>query len=286
MNLPLPRMKFLLLFPIALILSAASCHKDALFVNAEKHLNQTYGSNERNKMDVYLPYHRDSTTGTVMLIHGGGWVAGDKSNWSPEIINSIIQQGFAVSCINYRYGCGDFHKQMEDIHLALDYLDANAQTWNTGSHKYGMAGASAGGHLALLYAHAFDTAHVVKAVVSMVGPTDLTDSLFHTGADKYQLSYVLIQFLGDSIQHNPQVYAFASPLFHYSNVPSLFLHGLNDDLVPPAQGVRMCDTLRAHGIATDTTMFGNAGHDLFGPKGINAVQILSETNLWFQTYMH
>ena len=221
----------------------------------------------------------------VILIHGGGWIAGDKTNWSANIINSIVHQGYAVSCINYRYGCGDYRKQMQDLSMALAYLDSNATAWRTARHKYGMVGASAGGHLALLYAHAFDTAHEVKAVVSMVGPTDLTDSLLYNGLDKYQLRYVLQQFLGDTFEHNPQLYASASPIFNYSNVPSLFIHGRNDDLVPAMQGARMYDVLRQHNIPADTTYFDNAGHDLFGPKGANTAQILSETNQWLHTFM-
>ncbi len=278
-------MRILLLLSYVFLLSVSSCDKDKLLLTADKYYNKAYGTDTRHKMDVYLPVGHDSTTAMVILIHGGGWVAGSKADWSNEVINTIMSKGYGVACMNYRYAGGDYRLQMEDIQMAINCIDSNSAVWKTGKQKYALIGGSAGGHLALLYGHAFDSTHAVKAVVSLVGPTDLTDPVFHLYAANYGIYYVFEQFLGASYFTNPQVYADASPLFRFSNVPSLFIHGANDDLVPPAQGQRMFDSLSVHGIPADTTFFGNAGHDVFGPNQVNKQQVYNEVNQWLQTYL-
>lgn len=42
----------------------------------------SYGTHQRNKMDVLLPAGRNTSKSKVLvLIHGGGWIAGDKSDF-------------------------------------------------------------------------------------------------------------------------------------------------------------------------------------------------------------
>jgi len=107
----------LILFPVLFILGISSCifHKPATSI----YMNEAYGPYTRNKMDVYFPSIHDTNTAVVMLIHGGGWVAGNKTDWTSEQINSITQSGYAVAAINYRYADGDFHHQMEDVRKAI-----------------------------------------------------------------------------------------------------------------------------------------------------------------------
>ena len=74
--------KLLILFIIGL--SMAGCEKDTEINQlsadqAHKLINLTYGTDARNKMDVYLPANRTAETPIVILIHGGAWISGDKS---------------------------------------------------------------------------------------------------------------------------------------------------------------------------------------------------------------
>mgnify|MGYP003876800217 CR=1 FL=1 len=267
----------------AILLFATSCKKpsDSLVF---KDLN--YGSNPRNKIDIHLPQQRDTATAMVLLIHGGGWVAGDKGDWSQEIINEFLNSGYAVSSMNYRYANGDFHNQINDIQQAIDFMRTKSSSWKISSTKFALIGASAGGHLALLYAHAYDSLDVVKTVIPIVGPTDMTDPVFHQYATNYGIFYVFEALLGSTMPNNPQVYEDASPIFNYSNVPTFFICGGLDDLVPPQQSIRMFDTLTVHSIIADTTVFNNAGHDVFGPNQVNKQQIYDEVKGWLNTYLN
>lgn len=270
--------------PALLVIYLTACQLPG-FPDANAKKNVSYGSHERNKLDIYFPSTHDTSTAVVVLIHGGAWVAGDKTNWSSEQISQLKQRGYAVSAINYRYADGDFHHQMNDIKMAITYIQSHAADWKISGNKFALIGGSAGGHLALLYGHGFDTAHVVKASISLCGPTNMSDTLFQHYANNYQLGYVFEQFLGATVSANPQVYKSASPVSYHSQVPTLLIHGLLDDLVPPSQSQEMFDTLQAHSIPTDTTFFGNANHDV-SAGGVNNSQIFSEINNWLSLYLN
>ncbi len=268
------------------LLSAAlvSCNLGAL--NGENKQNETYGPNQRNKLDMYFPLHHDSTTAVVVLIHGGAWVAGNKTDWAADFINMIKDQGFAVAAINYRYADGDFRHQMQDVQMSINYINSKAGEWKIGENRFALIGASAGAHLSLLYTHGFDSLNVVKAAVSMAGPTDMSDSVFHQYANNYFLGYVFPQFLGATWQANPQVYRQASPVNYHRPTPTLLLHGSVDNLVPPSHSQMMFDTLHAYSITADTTFFSTAGHDVLGPNGIYKNQLYNEVKNWLVQYLH
>jgi acetyl esterase/lipase len=249
--------------------------------------NKSYGSDERNRIDIFLPEQRDTSTETVMLIHGGAWVAGDKAGPElKEIRNTLLESGYAVASMNYRYACGEYHKQMEDVGLALEYLSSHAAEWNVNSERYALVGFSAGGHLSLLYSHAFNQNHLVKTVISNVGPTDLTNSLFRQYIANYSLTYTLEQLLGATFEEDSALYAEASPLFHSSNCPTLFLYGGLDDLVPKEQGIAMFDTLIANGVVADTTIPALGTHNINGPSNVYKSQIENEVLDWLQLHLN
>ncbi len=262
---------------ILVLLLFSSCKKQDTGLTFK---NLNYGSDPRNKIDIYLPQNRDTSTSMVLLIHGGAWVAGDKVDWSQEIINEFLNSGYAVSSMNYRYANGNFHNQMQDIAKAIDFMQSKADGWKINNNKFALIGGSAGAHLSLLYAHAYDSTNAVKTVISIVGPTDMTDPVFHQYAINYGIYFVFELFFGTTFQTNPQLYAAGSPIYNYNNVPTFFISGGLDDLVPAQQSIAMFDTLALYGIATDTTVFNNAGHDVFGPNAVNKQQIYDEVKVW------
>ena len=243
--------------------------------------NRSYGSHSRNKLDIFLPETRDTSTETVVLIHGGAWVGGDKGGAElKEIRNHLLEAGYAVASMNYRYACGDYLKQMEDVDNALALIRNNAHDWIINDQRFGLMGFSAGGHLALLYGHAFDSENVVKTVISNVGPTDLTDSLFHVYASNYNIMWTLESLMGTTFESDSALYAEASPINVWSDCPSLFLYGALDDLVPAEQGIAMFDTLTANGVLADTIIPPLGTHNVYGPNNIYRSEVFVEIENW------
>ena len=248
--------------------------------------NRSYGPDIRNKVDVYLPQERGSETETVVLIHGGAWVAGDKGGAElKDVRNMLLEEGYAVASMNYRYACGDYHKQMEDVDNALAYLTSSAVEWNIGSERFGLVGMSAGGHLALLYGHAFNQDSVVKTVVSIVGPTDLTNPQFHSYANNYGIMWTLEELVGTTFAEDSAAFAEASPLFRSTNCPSLFIYGGIDDLVPKEQGIARYDTLQNNGVPSDTLIPANGSHNVYGPNNIYKTQVDEKILGWINTHL-
>jgi len=68
--------------------------------------NIAYGDDAKQKMDVYLPANRDSiSTKVFVLIHGGGWSAGDKADYTSTMASfKTYYPDHAIININYRLG--------------------------------------------------------------------------------------------------------------------------------------------------------------------------------------
>lgn len=97
--------------------------------------NVPYGKHERQVMDFYKA---DSVSPTPLLffIHGGGWVAGDKSGVGE--LERCLAAGISVVSINYRYS---WQAQLEgvmppvewplaDAARALQFVRSKAAEWN------------------------------------------------------------------------------------------------------------------------------------------------------------
>jgi acetyl esterase/lipase len=272
-------------FPVAVAIFLIGC-LNPFPKGTDAFYNRSYGPHQRNKLDIYLPEERDSSTETVLLIHGGAWIAGDKGGAElRDIRNRLLNEGYAVASMNYRYACGDHHKQMEDVANALNHIVAHSSDWKINNHRFALIGFSAGGHLALLYGHAFDENHLVKTVISIFVPTVLTDSLFRQYISNYNITWTVEQLLGATFEADSALYAEASPLFNWSNVPTLFLYGGMDDLVPMEQGIVMFDTLIANGIVADTTIPAQGDHNVNGPNNIYKDEIEAEVLDWLQLHL-
>ena len=253
----------------------------------EAFYNRSYGPHQRNKLDVFLPETRDTNTATVLLLHGGAWVAGDKGGAEmKDIRNLLVNEGFAVASMNYRYACGDYTKQMDDVEGAISYIRSNSQDWKINNSRFALIGLSAGGHLSLLYAHAFDEENVIRTVISVVGPADFTEPIFRQYANNYNLWWTVETLLGTTLSENLSLYEDASPVYNWSDKPTFFIYGAQDDLVPAEHGIAMFDTLTVHGIATDTIVPPLGTHNVYGPNNMYKQQVETEMLQWLSAYLN
>src|SRR5688572_27628564 len=97
---------------VILLSFIVSCTKEAGLapiptLPAKTELNVAYGANAAQKMDVYLPAGRTSSTKVILVIHGGGWSSGDKADLTPYI-DTLKKRlpGYAIFNLNYRLASG------------------------------------------------------------------------------------------------------------------------------------------------------------------------------------
>lgn len=243
----------------------------------------SYGNDENQSFDVYLPANRTSTTKTIILVHGGGWTSGDKSDMDP--IKDIIQQDFqdvAIVNINYRLADANnsaYPMQIEDITSIVNYLKENKIKY-TISGNFGFVGISAGGHLSLLWSYAFDDFNDIKMVCSIVGPTNFTDPAYLNNTDP------VLQEALNSFGVNAEL-PFLKEVSPYHQVsatapPTILFYGGQDPLIPITQGTDLRDKLQNLNVIHEFTLYPNSGH---GWEGLELLDTWLKLKSFMQTYL-
>ncbi|KJD32992.1 lipase [Tamlana nanhaiensis] len=247
-------------------------------------LNIPYGDENRQKFDLYLPANRTLNTKTIILIHGGGWVSGDKSDMNT--IKDLIRSDFpnlAIANLNYRYANSEnkpYPMQTNDITSVITYLKSNAEKY-TISNNFGFIGVSAGAHLSLLWSYALDTDKSINMVCSIVGPTNLTDPAYLNNTSPE------LQALLNMFGETPDIAYLeeASPLHQLtaSAPPSILFYGGQDPLIPTTQGTDLRDKLAALNVTHQFTLYPNEAH---GWEGLALLDTWTKLKAFIQTHLN
>jgi acetyl esterase/lipase len=167
----------------------------------------TYGPNERNDLDLFLPKDDGkSLRPAVIVIHGGAWRSGDKRQLR-NLAELFARRGYVAAAINYRLAPKwSYPAQLDDCQRAVRWLRKNAKEFRVDPKRFGAAGASAGGHLALLLgtrevredsdADLKGISSKVQCVLSIFGPTDFTDERYIQASRNPVAGRALVDFLG------------------------------------------------------------------------------------------
>ena len=222
---------------------------------------------EAQKLDLYIPTTGEGPFPVVVMVHGGGFMFGDKADGAGLTgVDQLLEAGYAVASINYRLsGEAQWPAQINDSKAAVRYLRAVAAEYNLDPDNFGAWGASAGGTLVALLGTTCGVAELegadlgnadqsscVQAVVDWFGPIDFLamDAQFegtgcaqnHDAADSPESMLV-----GAPIQTVPDVVATTNAMNYIDDAdPAFFIqHGSADCNVPPVQGQNLADALGA-----------------------------------------
>jgi acetyl esterase/lipase len=231
------------------------------------------------KLDLYQPESR--TAGTlspaVVIIHGGGWVGGDKAAQREFITGTTLAKaGYVAVSINYWLGAKErWPTNLQDCKNAVRWLRVNAERLRIDPEKIGVIGGSAGGHLALMVAYTAgnteidpkplypDVSDHVSACVNMYGISNL---LTRQGTDKSGNPNGEVksstQLFTQTATAAPEKWKLASPVSHIkpNSPPTLTLHGVADTTVDRAQSEELDRALKAAGLESILIMVPGANH--------------------------
>lgn len=250
-------------------------------------LDVAYGDAEGdfNLLDAYLPNERNKDTKVIVYIHGGGWTSGNKSEFPKALIEELVgKRKYALASINYRLvkdGKNRFPVQLEDIKKALNFITENAAAYRYNGNEFALMGASAGAHLALLYAYGFDSLRQVKTVVDIFGPTDLTSA--DVRQPGIESDAIITNYLGTP-DPEANIAEQASPCFHLSRqngVPTLIFHGEADELVKVSQSKKLYEKLLELKIPVQLKLYPGEKHELRPPI---AADLFATTIAWLEKY--
>ncbi len=226
------------------------------------------------KLDLYLPPKSDKKPALVVWFHGGAWRAGSKDRMN---ISWLTGHNYAIASIQYRLtGVAKFPAQIHDGKAAVRWLRAHADEYGFRADSIGVAGSSAGGHLAALMATSngvkelegtvgkhLDESSDVQAGIDMYGMTDLYYNATVEGERCDKPDCPLYQLLGGKPSEHLDAAKLASPVFHVTadDPPIVILHGAQDtSLVRPFQGRFLHDLYQQHGLTSYLQIIPGNGH--------------------------
>jgi pectinesterase len=102
-------------------------------------------------LDVFYPTQKtNKPLPAVLLIHGGGWRSGDRSQHIP-VAQQIAAKGYVTITVQYRLSAEALYPAaVNDLKTAIRWMRANAKTYHIDTNKIAVWGFSAGGQLAAL----------------------------------------------------------------------------------------------------------------------------------------
>jgi len=200
-------------------------------------------------LDVFEPEKKNGAA--VFFMVSGGFVSSDDAV-SPKMYHAFLERGYTVFAVVH--ACQpkfQIPEIQQDIHRAIRYVRHNASRWGIDTNKFGISGASAGGHLSLTMGtqgrpgspaakDPVDRASsAVQAVSCFFPPTDFLN-WSEPGDNQVGIGKVGTQFKGafgprsETPEGRDELGKEISPLNFVTaaNAPALIIHGDGDKLVP------------------------------------------------------
>jgi acetyl esterase len=203
-------------------------------------------------MDVYLP-PGESTGMGVIVIHGGRWMRGDRTDTPAD---EIAAQGHVAFSVDYRLAPEyPYPAAIEDLQTAVRFVRENAGEYGIDPAKIWAIGGSAGGHLAALLGTLGEGPTTegarIAAAVSWSGPMDLE----RLSTSSRGLEEAATQFVGCSRADESSCATAlreASPITHLDpSDPPLFIANGTAEPIPFDQAVVMARAADEAGVQAD-----------------------------------
>jgi acetyl esterase/lipase len=207
----------------------------------------------------------------ILLIHGGAWRGGDRTQLRGYGILFARAGWLAVAC-EYRLSpTARWPEHLHDVKAALRWMRANAADLGIDPDRVALSGNSAGGHLALVAAGTPDVPELegdgghpgvstaVAACVAIYAPTviyaDHPAHLLTEGEFPRPVDMITDQ-PSDEIARQASPVTWAGPTFP----PTLLIHGAADTVVPVASSLAMHDALRRADVPVDLHVYADQPH--------------------------
>jgi acetyl esterase/lipase len=212
-----------------------------------------YGSDPRQKLDVYVPDGLKAPAPVLLFFYGGGWESGERGGYK-ALGQAFAARGIVTMVADYRlYPKVKFPAFVEDGASALAYVHAHAGAYGGDPGRLFIAGHSAGAYNAVMLAS--DPKYLkavggdfswIRGVIGLAGPYD---------ALPFREADYIDNFGGADIPGTMPIHHIDGP-----RPPMLLVTGTADDVVGPGNSDRMAVRLEAHGSRAQVIQYPGVGH--------------------------
>jgi len=220
----------------------------------DKILNIPYDTvSDRQKYDVYM-HKLPCLHPTLILVHGGGWFTGDRSDFGLSGVLPYIAHGFNVVTIGYRLADeGVYPDPVDDVCKALEQILERAEEYRIDKTRLAMQAGSAGTVIAALAS--LRRKDVIKSVIlrcSILDFANIRPQFEAIGLERERFHYpdldtsIEALFMGGSTLELPEVAAQCNPANHLTpDCPQfLLIHGMVDVDTPYQQSISFANEIR------------------------------------------
>lgn len=227
-------------------------------------LHQAYSLQhiDQRRIDLYMP-RRKANGGAILWIHGGGFSAGNKEQWSACCAH-FASMGYVCGSVGYRM-LPDWHfpSCLEDVRLAMHYFRSHGPKFGFDPNRIATIGSSAGGYLALMLG--------LLGEEDTLGQTDEMSSPPARAAAVVAYCPVTAMAWREDPENCRDVFGFdpteeqlvanrAQSYVRGEEPPMLFLHGREDETVPYEVSETLVLRLKEHGGTVELISPPGAGH--------------------------
>ncbi|MDX9848251.1 MAG: alpha/beta hydrolase [Tenuifilaceae bacterium] len=218
------------------------------FTNVVLDIPYANNQNPRQTLDIVYPSVGEPPYKTIVVLHGGGWMTGDKQSKSISTIFQATTQGYALVSVNYRLSDEvKWPKPLLDAKAALRHIRVNASIYKLDAEKIVVWGESAGAHIAMMLAAT--NGHPAFENLSM-GNTAISSSVqgvvaWYGIADMSRLPNLAVpaanEIMGYDISKNWEKTNDANPIKLVTDQfpPILLVHGTSDQIIPFSHSANM-----------------------------------------------
>ncbi|MBN1821439.1 MAG: alpha/beta hydrolase [Prolixibacteraceae bacterium] len=216
------------------------------------------------EMYVYLPEKSINTEAAVLICPGGGYVIEAMDHEGYDIAEWLKGKGIAGIVLKYRLPYGHDSVPSSDARQAMRLIRQHASEWGINPEKVGIAGSSAGGHLASTVGTRFDYGLKISD-----NPTEK----YSCRPDFMLLLYPVISFkedvghmgsrinlIGETNDWN-KAKMYSNELFVTKETPpAFFVLADNDKSVIPLNSISFYLEMKKYGIPAEMHIFQEGGH--------------------------
>ncbi|MDR2362783.1 MAG: alpha/beta hydrolase [Prevotellaceae bacterium] len=206
----------------------------------------------QSSMYVYLPAGAATPTTAVVICPGGGYVRLAMVHEGHEFARWLNENGMAAIVLKYRMPNGHHEVPLSDAQQALRLVRRHSREWNIAPDRVGIAGFSAGGHLASTAATHFSDSLTRPDFAVLFYPVVSMGATAHAGSR--------LQLIGESPSPERQREYSNEWRVTAATPPTLLLLSDDDQTVDPLNSSAFYDALKQYRVPAAMYVFPTGGH--------------------------